>query len=873
MKRTALLLTTLGTVGALLLSCGDPNQPLPPSTSTVPVPPTPALIPVPSTPCGGCAFGPEVFTRRENQKTGDLREFPGDPLADYLLVVQDDNGVTTSAQIMLNGVTLSAGSQLAGLDVSQASVSIHLQAKNKLTVLPLPKTGAKVTVWVLSGAKVLSSSGGTIVAPGRSVTLTVPANALTTSQSISINIDSTTLQIPDPTVIQQLGPIVSLQPSGLAFSVPVDLELRLPPSQTGNPDAALWLYLPDSATLAWVGGTSDSTYTSVRGRISHFSYYRAVVPTTVLSGQKSYRVFSFPTQAFLRAAPPTSLETRAEISRALGEWQTHLAPAGVSFVEAPSAPSPDISIWFASLSWYSDPNAAGVTVIQCALQFVCPPSAAQRGFVLNDTKPWYIVNDDNWVGNNVIEAVAKHEMGHVLTLSHDNGFYCQLPWVNPLLDPACQDPPVMRPVVGHGPMALRQQDLSSLSKKYSSVDQSLIATDILSQSPTQLTVPENTSVPTPSLPRVQIVDNSSPRRGVPGVTVYFRRINGGSVTGAVTTTNGAGYASIQAWSVGVASTSPYQLQAVVVGPGPSPSYEKTVLFQATAVTGSGNGPSGLWTGTTTQTDSSIGFQTSYFLQVDFTNGTARSGACANTGTVQSVTATQITVFYPNCSTDVLTYSPPGTTLSASGTVTAQFGGRQFPIQWQLSSGNQTAALCTGMGLGTSFYDNFNFNSFGASWAPSGGTWTYGSGLLTGDWPLGQAQTDQGNFLLNGQFYPNGDWTAVTTLDASRPANKMVFFNSPGNKYNFEFTKPQAEVAVTYRTNGSTYTVLTNQFNLPWFNSSGTDVVKVLKTGNAFDVSVNGHSVYQFNDNQFNGVGQLGVGAYGTMVYDEFAVCR
>jgi hypothetical protein len=102
-----------------------------------------------------------------------------------------------------------------------------------------------------------------------------------------------------------------------------------------------------------------------------------------------------------------------------------------------------------------------------------------------------------------------------------------------------------------------------------------------------------------------------------------------------------------------------------------------------------NGPSlsETWSGTTTVSDPAVGgVPATYSLEVNFSSGSVADGTCVNPGSITNITPTTVTVSYPGCGISVVNYTLSGTTLTASGSITAFSDGRTIPVMWSLSEG-------------------------------------------------------------------------------------------------------------------------------------------------------------------------------------------
>lgn len=113
--------------------------------------------------------------------------------------------------------------------------------------------------------------------------------------------------------------------------------------------------------------------------------------------------------------------------------------------------------------------------------------------------------------------------------------------------------------------------------------------------------------------------------------------------------------------------------------------EKTVAPESTQQ--SPTSPTGRWAGTVTYRDPSVaaGAPQSGTLSINFTTLTATgTNYCSNAGTVRIASSTTISVSWPQCGNESVTYSIGNNSLTASGTQIATFGGRTIQTSWQLS---------------------------------------------------------------------------------------------------------------------------------------------------------------------------------------------
>ncbi len=212
---------------ALLLSCEpvlkESTQPSPPISAAGGV----TQVTTPPSPCTGCAVVPTTFTRSDPQVKPYVREFSGDPAASYLLIVQDDGQDGTAVEIKLNGEVVVPVTALRGLAVAEVKTAVTLSATNRLTVLPVGKVGAKVVVWVLTGAGEIGIGGGSIVAPGALATFTVPPGAFSRAAVVQIASVTPSSSVSEPLAPHSIQLTLPLSLGGVDTSAAVSMQLDL----------------------------------------------------------------------------------------------------------------------------------------------------------------------------------------------------------------------------------------------------------------------------------------------------------------------------------------------------------------------------------------------------------------------------------------------------------------------------------------------------------------------------------------------------------------------------------------------------------------------------------------------------------------------
>ncbi|MBL7663506.1 MAG: hypothetical protein JNM93_00120 [Bacteriovoracaceae bacterium] len=201
------------------------------------------------------------------------------------------NPITGDQEILIDGATISPlvtgpskkySSQIISVSIGTLQTNV---LERTIYMSPLLTDGSETTFTANQGAAVTS-----VHAPG--VVLTIPQNAISGSEPISINMleipsDRTSVEMPEFAVPQT---VIALEPSGLTFSTPVHLEL---PNYNELPNGVEMVILSkNSKTGNWeIDGAAtvqgDSVVTKPGMGISHFSEVMSVPLGLKVSEYKS----------------------------------------------------------------------------------------------------------------------------------------------------------------------------------------------------------------------------------------------------------------------------------------------------------------------------------------------------------------------------------------------------------------------------------------------------------------------------------------------------------------------------------------------------------------------------------------------------------
>lgn len=217
--------------------------------------------------CAACAFGPSVYIRAPGAPTTETATFPGDPVADYLIDIDDGGSQGADGSVVLNGDVLLAPRTTTDLGPRHVRKEVALRETNTLDVRLTGKPGSFVTVSILSGFKTVGPQGGTVTAPGSHAAVTVPPGAVSSGNLVVQITDTFGLVGLYPALSDRAYRLVLESPPGTTLGVGQDLAVSLPLSR--SPTAAERVVA--SAVVAnhtyWVSGSvSGASISSIASR-------------------------------------------------------------------------------------------------------------------------------------------------------------------------------------------------------------------------------------------------------------------------------------------------------------------------------------------------------------------------------------------------------------------------------------------------------------------------------------------------------------------------------------------------------------------------------------------------------------------------------
>jgi hypothetical protein len=178
-----------------------------------------------------------------------------------------------------------------------------------------------------------------------------------------------------------------------------------------------------------------------------------------------------------------------------------------------------------------------------------------------------------------------------------------------------------------------------------------------------------------------------------------------------------------------------------------------------------------------------------------------------------------------------------------------------------------------------FCDEFAGSSINDSiWTIETGDWTVSDGKLIGYWSPSHANCNVGNILLADQLQPGGDFAMDidgVVLPYGNVANSryMMLYNSYGNKYKIGFNAEWNEIHIKACVGSNKIMIYAYDSSSGILNASVGDVnhAKLIRVGEEYSFYINGHYIYTFEDEYFNGDVKLGLSNYGTTAFERVCV--
>jgi uncharacterized protein (TIGR02145 family) len=257
-----------------------------------------------------------------------------------------------------------------------------------------------------------------------SVSIDIPAGALTESEYISINVTPDAL----PNSPYSLGPIIELKPEGIIFndSVKLTIKLNSPLNQDDNP--IIFQYLPKRSYLKY-NETHIESNNTISIDIKHFSLWTYVthIDLRILLVQ-NFQVYidNYPSKPIQNYDNIFAL-TKEDIMSAFSQWD-YLTEKSFSLIT--NVDEANIAFQFttqteASDFYGGDPLGGGASAV--AMWYL--GDLNKRVILFNDDNTWA---STEYLANNVktilelpyqlnaegVEFTAQHEIGHLFGLRH-----------------------------------------------------------------------------------------------------------------------------------------------------------------------------------------------------------------------------------------------------------------------------------------------------------------------------------------------------------------------------------------------------------------------------------------------------------------------
>jgi hypothetical protein len=178
-------------------------------------------------------------------------------------------------------------------------------------------------------------------------------------------------------------------------------------------------------------------------------------------------------------------------------------------------------------------------------------------------------------------------------------------------------------------------------------------------------------------------------------------------------------------------------------------------------------------------------------------------------------------------------------------------------------------------LSESTYDDFSASQLDREiWAPETGDWTLEAGHLRGHWPESRANCDNGIFFLHKSIQPDGDFAlevdiVVSPGGRSHNGHKIVLRQSYQNLYLLAFYSSIGRNRLRWCHAGEKGGDIDETYTEHMRTDPGAiNHVKLVKSENTYSVYLNDQHLYDFENTRFHNGVRLGLGTYGTSLFDN-----